>query len=90
MNARGALGLRALAWVATLIAARGHALRRGMIVMTGRLIPTAAVAPGEGSADAVPSGCRSRTGAGEKLAAMAGMRAGRRSDVGHADASLPV
>ena len=39
--------LRALAWVATLIAARGHALRRGMIVMTGSLIPTAAVAPGE-------------------------------------------
>ena len=50
----------------------------------------ASVAPGEVSADAVLSGCRSRTGTGEKLAAMAGMRAGRRSDVGHADASLPV
>ena len=40
-KADGPLG--ALAWVATLIAARGGGLRRGMIVMTGSLIPTTAV-----------------------------------------------
>jgi len=44
-KADGPLG--ALAWVATLIAARGGGLRRGMIVMTGSLIPTTAVGPGE-------------------------------------------
>jgi len=44
-KADGPLG--ALAWVATLIAARGGGLRSGMIVMTGSLIPTTAVGPGE-------------------------------------------
>ena len=39
--------LTALAWVATLIAARAGGLRRGMIVMTGSLIPTTTVRPGE-------------------------------------------
>ena len=36
-KADGPLG--ALAWVATLIAARGGGLRRGMIVMTGSMVP---------------------------------------------------
>ena len=44
-KADGPLG--ALAWVATLIAARGSGLRSGMIVMTGSLIPTTTVGPGE-------------------------------------------
>jgi 2-keto-4-pentenoate hydratase len=44
-KADGPLG--ALAWVASLIAARGGELRRGMIVMTGSLIPTTTVSPGE-------------------------------------------
>lgn len=44
-KADGPLG--ALAWVATLIAARGGGLRSGMIVMTGSLIPTTTVGPGE-------------------------------------------
>jgi 2-keto-4-pentenoate hydratase len=45
--------LNALAWVATLIAARGGGLRRGMIVMTGSLIPTTAVGAGESARFAV-------------------------------------
>jgi 2-keto-4-pentenoate hydratase len=47
--------LRSLAWVANLIAARGHGLSRGMIVMTGSLIPTTAVPPGESARFAVGS-----------------------------------
>jgi 2-keto-4-pentenoate hydratase len=50
-KADGPLG--ALAWVANLIAARGGGLRRGMIVMTGSLIPTTAVASGESARFAV-------------------------------------
>jgi 2-keto-4-pentenoate hydratase len=50
-KADGPLG--ALAWVANVIATRGHGLRRGMIVMTGSLIPTTAVAPGESARFAV-------------------------------------
>ena len=52
-KADGPLG--ALAWVANLMAARGHGLGRGMIVMTGSLIPTTAVPPGESARFAVGS-----------------------------------
>jgi 2-keto-4-pentenoate hydratase len=39
--------LQALAWVANLIAARRGGLKRGMIVMTGSLIPTTKLGPGQ-------------------------------------------
>ena len=39
--------LRALAWMANLVAGRGQLIRRGMVVITGSLIPTTAIAPGE-------------------------------------------
>jgi 2-keto-4-pentenoate hydratase len=39
--------LQALAWVANLVAGRGGAIRGGMVVMTGSLVPTAPIAVGE-------------------------------------------
>jgi 2-keto-4-pentenoate hydratase len=39
--------LQALAWIANLIAARSSGLKRGMVVMTGSLIPTRPIAAGE-------------------------------------------
>ena len=39
--------LEALAWIADLTAKRGGGLRRGMIVMTGSLIPTKPIAAGQ-------------------------------------------
>ncbi len=45
--------LEALAWIANLIASRGGELRRGMVVMTGSLVPTTAIAAGETAVFAV-------------------------------------
>lgn len=39
--------LAALAWLATLVAKRGRPMRQGMVVMTGSLVPTASIAPGD-------------------------------------------
>ncbi|MBM3536088.1 MAG: hypothetical protein FJX60_24020 [Alphaproteobacteria bacterium] len=39
--------LRALAWVANLANRRGKTIRRGMVVITGSVIPTTPIAPGE-------------------------------------------
>jgi 2-keto-4-pentenoate hydratase len=39
--------LRALAWVANLVNRRGKTIRRGMVVITGSVIPTTPIAPGE-------------------------------------------
>jgi 2-keto-4-pentenoate hydratase len=39
--------LRALAWVANLVNKRGKTIRRGMVVITGSVIPTTPIAPGE-------------------------------------------
>ena len=39
--------LEALAWAANLVASRHGELSRGMIVMTGSLVPTTAISPGE-------------------------------------------
>ena len=37
----------ALAWVANLAASRGRPLKAGMVVITGSVIPTLPIAPGE-------------------------------------------
>lgn len=39
--------LRALAWVANLVNARGRTIERGMVVITGSLIPTTPISAGE-------------------------------------------
>ena len=45
--------LEALAWIADLTAKLGQGLRRGMVVMTGSLIPTKPIAAGETAVFAV-------------------------------------
>jgi len=47
MQGRSDKPLEALAWIANLITGRGIGLKRGMVVMTGSIIPTQPVAAGE-------------------------------------------